>query len=253
MITSIVVDDEKNSRENLRILLEDFCEGIEVVGTAGTVAEAQNLIEKHNPNVVFLDIQMSNETGFDLLEKYEQVHFEVLFITAYSEYALQAIKFSAIDYILKPIDIDELQTAVEKVKNKVDANSLFHENIQVLLQNLNTSSDKNNKLAIPTNDGMVFLKLKDIFYFEGKTNHTLVHTRFNENHLANKTLKEYESILSDHNFLRIHKSFLINMDEIKEYMQGDEGYVVMKNNDKLIVSEGKRSLFENKNAGSNLN
>lgn len=247
MITSIVVDDEKNSRENLKILLKDFCEGIEVVGTAGTVAEAQNLIEKHNPNVVFLDIQMSNETGFDLLEKYEQVHFEVLFITAYSEYALKAIKFSAIDYILKPIDIDELQKAVEKVKNKVDANSLFHENIQVLLQNLNSSSDKNNKLAIPTNDGMVFIKLKDIFYFEGKNDRTLVHSRFNENPLANKTLKEYESILSDHNFLRIHKSFLINRNEIKEYIQGEESLVVMNNNDTLEVSEKKRSAFENKN------
>ncbi len=248
MITSIVVDDEKNSRENLKILLEDFCEGIEVVGTAGTVAEAQNLIEKHNPNVVFLDIQMSNETGFDLLEKYEQVRFEVLFITAYSEYALKAIKFSAIDYILKPIDIDELQKAVEKVKEKVVAKSLFSENIQILLQNLKSTSEDNNKLAIPTNEGMVFVKLKDIFYFEGKNNHTLVHTRFNEKHLANKTLKEYESILSDYNFLRIHKSFLVNMDEIKEYMQGENASVVMNNNDTLVISEKNRSAFENYNA-----
>lgn len=247
MITALVVDDEKNSRENLKILLEDFCEGIEVIGTAATVAEAQELIEKQNPNVVFLDIQMSNETGFDLLEKFEQVRFEVLFITAYSEYALKAIKFSAIDYILKPIDIDELQTAVEKVKNKIEANMLFPENIQTLLQNLHSSPDKPNKLAIPTDEGMVFLKLKDIFYFEEGNNHTLVHNRFNENYLANKPLKEYESLLGEHNFLRIHKSYLINMDEIKEYIQRDgEGCVVMKNNDTLMVSENKRSAFENK-------
>lgn len=247
MITSIVVDDEKNGRENLKILLEDFCEGIEVVGTAGTVAQAQELIEKYNPNVVFLDIQMSNETGFDLLEKYEQVNFEVLFITAYSDYALKAIKFSAIDYILKPIDIDELQNAVDKVKEKVGNELLFPENIQTLLQNLKSSSEENLKLAIPTDDGMIFLKLNDIFYFEGKNNHTLVHTRFNENHMAIKSLKEYESMLSDHNFFRIHKSFLINMDEIKNYKQGEDGCVVMKNNDVLMVSEKKRSAFENDN------
>lgn len=248
MITSIVVDDEKNGRENLKILLEDFCEGIEVAGTAGTVEEAQNLIELHKPNVVFLDIQMSNETGFDLLEKYEKVPFEVLFITAYSDYALKAIKFSAIDYILKPIDINELQTAVDKIKDKVDANILFPDNIQILLQNINSSSEKYQKLAIPTADGMVFLKLKDIFYFEGNNNHTLVHTRFAEKHTALMTLKEYESMLCDHNFLRIHKSFLVNMDEIREYVQGDEGCVVMKNNDTLLVSEKQRSVFENNKA-----
>lgn len=244
MITSIVVDDEKNSRENLKILLEDFCEGIMVVGTAGTVAEAQKLVERHNPNVVFLDIQMSNETGFDLLEKFEQVRFEVLFITAYSEYALKAIKFSAIDYILKPIDIDELKGAVEKVKEKVATASLITENIQTLLQNLKSTSEGNNKLAIPTEAGMVFIKLKDIFYFEGINDHTLVHSRFNEKHLAIKPLKEYESMLSDHNFLRIHKSFLINMDEIKEYLKGKEGSVIMNNNDSLAVSEKNRNFFE---------
>ncbi|HEX6891615.1 MAG TPA: response regulator, partial [Chryseolinea sp.] len=162
MLKSIIVDDELKSRETLRKMVTSYCEGIEVLATCQSVKEAVDAINTLTPDVVFLDVQMQGETGFDLLSKLEDIKFEVIFTTAHSEYALKALRSSAIDYLLKPIDISDLQKAVAKVEKK--QNIHFAERLQQLIQNLKGTNSENYKLAIPISDGLIFIKANDILY-----------------------------------------------------------------------------------------
>jgi two-component system, LytTR family, response regulator len=161
MIRSIIVDDELKSRESLKILIEDFCDNIEVYALCQNVEEGLTAIAKHKPDLVFLDIHMQRETGFDLLSRLKTVDFDVIFTTAYSEYAIKAFRFSAIDYLLKPIDINELQEAVNKVGKRKDI--ALPDQFQQLLQNLKSHSIDNFKIALPTSDGLEFIKVNDNF------------------------------------------------------------------------------------------
>lgn len=241
MVQCIIVDDELKSRESLQILLEDFCNNVKVLALCQNVAEAIKAIETHQPDVVFLDIQMQRETGFDLLTKIGSINFEVIFTTAYSEYAIKAFKFSAIDYLLKPIDIEELKKSIEKVENKLVGN--FSLRLEQLIQNLKPTTNQNYKLALPTSDGLIFIKIEDIIYCEASSNYTLIFTNDEKKHLVSRTLKEYEDLLSDHNFFRIHNSFLINLNCIKKYVRGEGGYVTMSNDVSLDVSKRKKESF----------
>jgi len=241
MVRSIIVDDEQKSRESLRILLQDFCENVEICALCQNVAEGIEAIKQHHPDVVFLDIQMQRETGFDLLAKINPVNFEVIFTTAHSEYAIKAFKFSAIDYLLKPIDIDDLQKALAKVEQKQNQN--ISGRLEHLIQNLKSSTPENYKLALPTTDGLVFIKLNDILYCEASSNYTEIYT-FNKNkYIVSRTLKQYEDLLGEHNFFRIHNSYLINLNAIKKYVRGDGGYVVLENDVSLDVSKRKKEAF----------
>jgi two-component system LytT family response regulator len=241
MIKSIIVDDELKSRESLRILIQDFCEGTEVLALCQNVAEGIQAIQQHKPDIVFLDIQMQRETGFDLLAKIKEVDFEVIFTTAYSEYAIKAFKFSAIDYLLKPIDIDELKKAIQKVEKKL--NSDIGGRLQQLIQNLRQGSSENYKLAIPTAEGLVFIKVSDILYCAASSNYTEIYLTDGKKHLVSRTLKEYEEMLETHDFFRIHHSYLINLNGIKKYVRGEGGYVVMANDKSLDVSKRKKESF----------
>ena len=243
MLKAIIVDDEPKARENLQLLLHDFVKGVEVVALCQNIAEAVSAVEKFSPEVVFLDIQLQRETGFDLLTKLKEINFEVIFTTAYTEYAIKAFKFSAIDYLLKPIDIEELQKAVAKVEKRM-SNSMTNRLTQ-LVQNLRQGSTENYKIALPTMEGLVFVNVKDILYCEASSNYTQIFTN-EEKYLVSKTLKEYDELLSDHNFFRIHNSYLININSIKKYVKGDGGYVVLNNNTSLDVSKRKKEAFLNK-------
>lgn len=245
-LKALAVDDEIKSGENLQILLEEFCDNVEVVGISQTVDDALVKISEHQPDVVFLDVRMNNETGFDLLNKCEKINFEVIFTTAYSEYAIKAFRFSAIDYLLKPIDIEDLQNAVKKAKEKITAGILPEERIESLLSNINPKTNLNSKIALPDSNGLTFVGLNEIIYCEGQSNYTIFFTVDGRKIMVSKTLKEYENLLSDHNFWRIHKSYLINMAEIKNYIKGDGGYVVMNNNKELQVSRRKKEEFLSK-------
>lgn len=241
MIRSIIVDDELKSRESLQILLTDFCEDVEVAALCQNVTEGIEAIKKHDPDVVFLDIQMQRETGFDLLEKVDEITFDVIFTTAYSEYAIRAFQFSAIDYLLKPIDIGDLNRAVAKIekKNKSDiTKKLTH-----LLDNLNPQQNAIKKIALPTHDGLTFINIKDIIYLEATSNYTIFHTSDGQKYLVSRTLKEYDEMLSEHNFYRIHNAHLININYIKKYVRGDGGYVVLTNDVSLDVSKRKKTGF----------
>jgi two-component system LytT family response regulator len=251
MLKAIVVDDEHKSCENLKILLEDFCTNIKVVQMAHSVADAIIAIQEHQPDVVFLDIQMQKETGFDLLKKISNIDFEVIFTTAYSEYAIDAIRFSAIDYLLKPIDIGELKAAVDKLSKK-SSNKLISQKVDILMQNFKSENAENYRLAISDSDGITFVNINEIIYCEGSSNYTNFYLQNGKKHIVPKTLKEYEELLSNYNFFRIHNSYLINLKEVKKYFRGDGGYVEMSNTDKLDVSKRKKEFFLKKISNDNL-
>jgi two-component system LytT family response regulator len=240
MLKAIIVDDEPKARENLQILLQDFVKGVEVVALCQDITEAMEAVNTKSPDIVFLDIQLQRETGFDLLTRLKDINFEVIFTTAYTEYAIKAFKFSAIDYLLKPIDIEDLKKAVGKVEKRVNNN--MNSRLKELVQNLKFGSAENYKLALPTLEGLVFIKINDIIYCEASSNYTQIYTSEGK-YLVSKTLKEYDELLSDHNFFRIHNSYLININSIKKYVKGDGGYVVLNDNTSLDVSKRKKEAF----------
>ena len=249
MLKAIIVDDEEKSRENLKIHLEEFCKNVEVLATAKSVDEGINAIEAFRPDILFLDIQMQKETGFDLLNRIRKIDFEIIFTTAHAEYAIDAIKFSAIDYLLKPIDINDLKQAVRRVEKKL-TNSNFKEQFEMLLHNFKADNAENYKLAIPSSDGLIFINIKEIIYCEALSNYTKIHMKDGKFYLVSKTLKEYETLLSNYSFFRIHHAYIINTKEIKKYVRGEGGYVIMNNDVSIDVSKRKKEQFLRKIDGS---
>lgn len=236
----IIVDDEEGARESLSNLLDKYVENVNVVAKAENIASAMEKINKYNPSLVFLDIEMPFGSGFDLLERMKPIHFDIIFVTAYDHYALKAIKFSALDYLLKPVDIDELRAAVEKHrKNNTQKTEANYEN---LLENLKTEDD-DKKLAIPDTHGVTFLKLKDIIRCESDGNYTRIYLTSGKKILASKTLGEYEHLLEGDNFYRIHRSNLVNLSHIKKYVKGDASYCLLSDESKVDVSRRKKSGF----------
>lgn len=244
MIRSIIVDDEVKSRESLHILLRDFVSNVEVVALCSSVTEGLDAIRKYKPDLVFLDIQMQRETGFDLLARINPIEFDVVFTTAHSEYAIKAFRFSAIDYLLKPIDIEELKRAVEKVEKKLNGN--ISTRIEQLVQNLKAGPSQRFKLALPTSDGLVFVKVEEIIYCEASSNYTTLFMNDGRKFVVSRTLREYEDMLHEQDFYRIHNSYLINLNAIKKYVRGEGGYVVMNNDVSLDVSKRKKEGFLNR-------
>lgn len=241
MLRCIIVDDEIKSRESLKQMLLLYCQEVEVCALCQSVEEGLEAIDTYKPDIVFLDVQMKQETGFDLLAKVGNIDFEIIFTTAHSEYAIKAIRFSAIDYLLKPIDITDLQNAVGKVKKKQNGN--MTDRLQQLLQNLKGVSSDNHKLALPTSEGLTFIKVLDILYCKASGNYTEIFMKDGKKHLVSRQLKEYDDLLSEHNFFRIHHSSLINLNYVQNYIKGDGGYVVMSDNASLDVSRRKKEVF----------
>lgn len=241
MIRAIIVDDEVKSCQNLKVLLNDFCPNVEVVAFCESVNESVKAIKTYEPEMVFLDIQLRGESGFDLIEKVQPVNFEIVFVTAHSDYAIRAFKFSAIDYLLKPIDVDDLQNAVERVEKKRNFNSLGR--LSQLMANLKPSSSQQYKLAIPSGEGYIFIKISEIIYCEASSNYTTFVMTDGKKYLVTRTLKEYEELLDQEDFFRIHNSYLINLNAIKKYIRGEGGQVIMANDSVLDVSRRKKEFF----------
>jgi two-component system LytT family response regulator len=244
MLRSIIIDDEFKSREVLKSLLEKFCENVEVLATCQNGDEAISAITTHTPDVIFLDIQMQRETGFEILQRLDKIDFEIVFTTAYSEFAIKAFNFSAIDYLLKPIDIEMLRKAVEKARKRIVGS--ISQRVAQLAENMKENSFKNTRLAIPSTDGLVFVAVSEIIYCEASGNYTNIYLEENRKFLVSRTLKEYEELLVDQDFFRIHNSHLINLNAIKKYIRGDGGQVVMKNDKTLDVSKMKKKGFLDK-------
>jgi len=245
MIRAVIVEDEKHSRETLNNLLTEFCTDIEVVGMAGSVAEAVETISVTKPDLVFLDIELQTGTGFDVLEQLKNQYFEIIFTTAFEHYAIKAIKISSIDYLLKPIDIEELETAIQKVRIKKDE-STYRQQLEILLNTVNRQPQENKKICLPTAQGLEFIKVNDIIYCEANGSYTNIYLKNQHKLMMSKHLKEYENLLTDYDFMRVHNSFLINLNEVKSFVKTEGGYILMNNNAQISISLKKREDFMEK-------
>jgi two-component system LytT family response regulator len=238
---SIIIDDEPKSAESLKILLTDFCENVEVLALCQNIDEGVEAIKANRPDVVFLDVNLQRETGFDLFKHYNQIPFDVIFTTAFSEYAIKAFRYAAIDYLLKPIDIGELQESIKKVDKRMNGN--LNARLENLFSDLKSPKNEFLKLALPSMEGLVFINVEDIIYCEASSNYTTFHLADGQKHIVSKTLKEYDDLLSERNFFRVHNAYLINIKAIKKYVKGDGGYVIMDNDVSIDVSKRKKDAF----------
>ena len=249
-LRAVIIDDETNAREALTNLLRILCPEVEICGEAKNADLGIELIKKEKPNVVFLDIQMPGKTGFDLLSSFGKVDFGVIFTTAYQEYAIRAFRFSAIDYLLKPIDPDELQAAVEKFKLQVG--SVNPQQLQILQDHLDAPASlrlverkKNDhqRIALPTAEGIHFVQMTDIIQCESLGSYTKFHLVKGPPIVVSRLLKEYEEILDNYYFFRVHQSNIINLEHIKRYVKGDGGQVWMSDNTEIEVSRRRKEEF----------
>ncbi len=238
-MTAVIVDDESKGRISLKKLCEKYVPNLKIEGLAESVALAKQIIDRTDPDLVFLDIRMPVEDGFELLKKYDDVPFDVIFTTAFDQYAIKAFRFSAIDYLLKPISIQELQAAVEKVRKKKEkASGNSRGNIAMLKENLVKGSF--DKIALPTTEGFSFVKRDDIMRCEASGNYTIFYLKNKTKYIITKTLKHYEQMLVEFGFFRVHKSHLINLIYVQKFIRGKQGYVQMIDNKNIEVSTRKR-------------
>lgn len=239
MIRAIIVEDEKMSRETLRRMIEKYCPQVEIVSEADGYRAGAEAIRQFDPDVVFLDIQMPDGSGFRLLEEFDEVNFEVIFTTAFDQFAIKAIKFSALDYLLKPIIPQELVNAIEKVEQKrMEARK--SKNIEVFLENMKNKDEGNQKIVLSTSDKIHVIQVDEIIRCESDNYYTQFFFTNGKRLIVSKTLKENEEMLSQHNFIRPHKSHLINVKYIKSFLRQEGGYIMMTDGSKIPVSRRKR-------------
>jgi two-component system LytT family response regulator len=242
MIRTVLVDDEADSRSVLQRLLETYVPQVTVVGTAAGVDTAFPLIRELDPDLVFLDIEMIQGNGFDLLNKLQPFTFQVIFVTAFDEYAVKAFKYSAVDYLLKPVDIEELRNAVEKAtvrtQDKLDLSP-----IRTLLENVGAMQLSQQKMAIPTVNGLSFVAINNIIRFEAQGSYTVLYITNGEPLMATRNIKEYEQLLPEAIFCRIHNSHIINLQRIQKYQKGRGGIVIMEDGSEIEVASRRRQEF----------
>jgi two-component system LytT family response regulator len=241
MLNAVIVDDEDSGVESLRLLLNKYCTNVNVVAVANSVSEAEEKIPPLSPDIVFLDIAMPFANGFELLKRIKNKNFSVIFTTAYNEYALKAIKHSALDYLLKPIDPEELVLAIKKCEEHKSSKAPSLEKIENLVNALAQSSQKVQKLPVPTLDEIMYVDIDTVIRLEADSNYTNIFLSDKQKLTSSKTLKEFESLLSGQKFFRIHKTHIVNLDFIKKYIKGDGGYVVMADGKTLEVSRLKKT------------
>lgn len=241
-IKAIIVDDELGNIETLSSIVQQFCKNVELCGAATTNKEAEELIFKTQPQLVFLDIQLQNETTFQLLKNLNAINFEIIFITAYNQFAINAIKFSAIDYLLKPVNIEELKSAISKAIFNIENKNAF-DKINNLISNLNISKPGLKKIGIVNLNGISFQEIEKIIRLKAEGNYTKFYLNDGNVELSSKSLKEYEDLLPKRLFCRIHHSHLINLTYIKEYQKGRGGLVIMDDNSEIEVSHRKKTEF----------
>lgn len=215
---------------------------VDVLGTVSNAREAKKFIETNTIDLLFLDIEMPNGSGFDLLESLgDNINFKIIFITAYHEYALKAFKFSAVDYLLKPINIEDLQAAVHKVQPGTDFES--KEKISTLIENISRKGEAMEKIAIPSMEGLQFVNLEEIVYCESQDNYTQFFLTDGRRIMVSKTIKHFEELLDPDSFFRVHRSNIINLKYIDKYVKGEGGYVVMKQGERIPVSRRRKEAF----------
>jgi two-component system LytT family response regulator len=243
VMKAILVDDEPDGIRTLKKMLELHCPNVEVSATCSNAVAAKHQIKELQPDVVFLDIQMPGKSGLELLTELPAKNFEIIFVTAHNEYILQALQYSAADYLLKPVDEDRLIEAVQRVENRLEAGKK-EGMTEALLHNLGkTGNPSEMRLCLPTLKGFIVLKLEEIIYCEAERSYTVFHLEKNKTVIVSKPLLDYENLLKDTSFLRIHKSFLINLHHVREYQRGEGGMVIMSDDAEIEVSRRKKDQF----------
>jgi two-component system LytT family response regulator len=242
MIRACIIDDEENSRLALRKLLNKYCTSVEIVSEDGDIDAAFASIVQHKPHLLFLDVAMPGGSGFDLLKKFTLIDFEVVFVTAYDHYALQAIRISALDYLLKPLNIDDLRNTITRVQGKVSRSNAA-EQIRVLLDNLVTRNPSSSRIALPSQKGFEFVDMNEIIRIEADGSYTRVVLTNGRKILTTQHLNEYERMLPDAVFFRSHHSYIVNLAHISRYVKGDGGQVVMSDMATIDVARRKKKEF----------
>lgn len=238
MIKSIIIDDETNNQELISNLLKSYTENIQVVAIANSVETAYNTIIEHQPDLIFLDIQMPDGTGFDLLKKFDKINFKVIFVTAHQEYAIEAFKYSAIDYLLKPLSPANLILAVKKVEESISGEEI-NLKFKTLLSNISEPLKNKKKIVLKTMERIYSVDINDIIRFESDGGYSKVYLLDGKRIMVSRTMKEFEDMLLDANFLRVHNSHLINMNHLYCFEKA-EGHIVMKDDSIVPVSNRKK-------------
>lgn len=242
MIKAIIIEDEPHCRKSLLDALAKTKVGTEIMAQCGTVQEGLDAVRRFQPQLIFLDVEIGKETGFDFLQQVGKLDFEVIFTTAYEGYALKAIKFCALDYLLKPISVDELEQALLKFEDK-KMDTSANKKVEELILNLKATQGETKKIALPTSNGLTFIPIRNIIRCEADVNYTLFHLLNKEKLLVSKTLKEFEEMLEEYYFFRVHNTHLINMDHIKKYVKGEGGMVIMDDGSEIDVSRRRKEEF----------
>jgi len=241
-LTAIIVDDESRGRKSLKSMLENYCPQVQLIGEGANVAEASQLLKEHCPDILFLDIEMPDGTGFDLLKLLPEVQTNIIFTTAYGHYAINAIRFCALDYLLKPINITELVSAVNKVLESKMQQSSDHR-VQQLLENMAEQESKDKRIGIPTQQSIEFIAVADIIRCEAEGSYTKFFLKASQVLMATGSIKHFSELLAPYGCYRTHNSHLINLVHIKRFVKVDGGYVVMDDEAEVPVSRRKRDEF----------
>jgi two-component system LytT family response regulator len=240
MIKAIIVDDEPYCCETITTLLEDNVQ-VEIVAECYNGIDALEAIRKYNPGLLFLDVEMPKMNGFEMLQQLHSVNFEIIFTTSYDQYALKAIRFSAIDYLLKPVDEEELKNAVQKVIRR--SQKPMAEQLEILMQKIHQPSTPVSKIAMPTMEGFQMIKIDSIISCEADSNYTTLHLKSNKKIVVCRNLKDIEELLEDHSFTRVHRCYVVNLNEVEKFVKGDGGYLIMSDGSSIDVSRNKKELL----------
>ncbi len=243
MIKTIIADDEPRGINTLKKILETYCPDIQVIATCQDADTTKEKIESLQPDLVFLDIAMPGKTSLAMLAELKSINFQIIFVTAHSEYSLQAFKYSAVDYLLKPVHEDLLISAVQRATNR-HREKLANSNVDTLLHNIKQTKPGNDiKLCIPSLKGFQVVGIKEIIFCESETSYTIFHVTGNQKIVSSKPISEYEQMLDTNDFVRIHRSFLINLNHVVEYRRGEGGTVILQNGAELEISRRKKDNF----------
>ncbi len=240
MLRTIIIDDKVNARDSLTKALNNLCPGVEIAGYGNNVKSGMEAILLHKPDLVLLDIDMPDGTGFDLLRQLKTIDFKIIFITGFQDYAIEAFKFSALDYLLKPVNEQDLVVAIQRAEESIERKNISG-NLNVFFENLNTKSKESKKIVLNTSGEIHIINISDIIRCESEINYTWFFLNDGRKIFVSKTLMEYEELFQDYSFIRIHRTHLINADYIESYRKSEGGFVIMRDKITIPVSSRKKN------------